>query len=53
MNKKRRLKKIEKEYKEIFESFSIPKGKDADRIDELWEEYKDLVLNNRGEEKST
>ncbi len=44
MNKKRRLKQIEKEYKKIWEKHPKGHGIDGKRITELWEEYKGLVF---------
>ncbi len=51
MNKKKRIKKIEKEYNKIWNDHvsrgATIDGVDGERISELWEEYKSLIgVNN-------
>ncbi|KKL47697.1 hypothetical protein LCGC14_1285890 [marine sediment metagenome] len=47
MNKKKRIKKIEKEYNKIWNDHvsrgATIDGVDGERISELWEEYKSLI----------
>ena len=47
MNKKKRLKQIEKRYKEIWAHNTKGKridGMEGQEISDLWEEYKELVM---------